>query len=109
MFGHKMYGEDVNISFIKSLIHDDDRLRVLNSLQEISDDKDQVYWKNQYRLKKADGSYATVMDSAFVVRDEHKVPYRIIGAMQDISERIQNEAVSSHRLRRPLPIRLSFL
>ncbi len=93
LFGHKMYGEDVNISFIKGLIHDDDRLRVLNSLQEISDDKDQVYWKNQYRLRKADGSYATVMDSAFVVRDEHKVPYRIIGAVQDVSERIQNEAV----------------
>lgn len=92
LFGHKMYGEDVNISFIKGLIHDDDRLRVLNSLQEISDNKEQVYWKNQYRLKKADGSYTTVMDSAIVVRDEHKVPYRIIGAMQDISERIQNEA-----------------
>lgn len=92
LFGHNIYGEDVNIFFIRSLIHDEDRLRVLNSLQKISDDKDQVYWKNQYRLKKADGSYATVMDSAFIVRDEHKVPYRIIGAMQDISERIQNEA-----------------
>lgn len=41
----------------------------------------------QYRFRRGDGSYADVLDRAFIVRDVHGEAVRLVGALQDISHR----------------------
>ncbi|RZK48759.1 MAG: PAS domain S-box protein [Pedobacter sp.] len=42
----------------------------------------------EYRFKCADGSYSYVLDRAFLVMDNNGKPLRMIGSMQDISDRV---------------------
>jgi signal transduction histidine kinase/DNA-binding response OmpR family regulator len=44
-------------------------------------------WVGEYRFLEADGSYASVLDRGFLIRDAAGRPLRMIGAMQDITER----------------------
>jgi PAS domain S-box-containing protein len=67
-------------------IHPDDRERVLASLEQVIGGGQQS-WIQEYRFQRADGTYAFVIDRGFVVRDDHGVPVRMIGAMMDNSAR----------------------
>jgi PAS domain S-box-containing protein len=67
-------------------IHPDDRERVDASARAAiagtgSD------WSEEYRFRRADGSYAQVLDRATVIRNESGFAVRMIGAMLDLSER----------------------
>jgi light-regulated signal transduction histidine kinase (bacteriophytochrome) len=46
-----------------------------------------VFWSGEDRFRRADGSYADVLDRAFVLYDSARTPVRVIGAMTDITER----------------------
>ena len=46
----------------------------------------------EHRLLKGDGTYAQVHSSIYVIRDDTGHPVRILGAMQDVSERNRSEA-----------------
>jgi len=48
-------------------------------------------WEGEYRLRKADGSYATVIDKTFASKDEKGRILRMVGAMQDITKRRAEE------------------
>jgi signal transduction histidine kinase len=48
-------------------------------------------WSAEYRFRRGDGSYATVYDRAFVVRDPGGKPVRMIGSMIDVTERKREE------------------
>jgi PAS domain S-box-containing protein len=49
-------------------------------------------WRDEYRFEKADGSYAVVVDRAYVVRDGATgEPVRMLGAMADVTERRRDE------------------
>lgn len=73
------------LDFCYSNFHPDDRQRVLDSLQKAIEDPEQTKWTNEFRYRKADGSYAEVMDRAYILRDEQQKAYRLIGAMQDVT------------------------
>ncbi len=49
-------------------------------------------YADEYRFRRADGTWAHVFDRAVLMRDADGVPVRVIGAMMDISERRQMEA-----------------
>ena len=71
-------------------IHPDDQARVDASARAAiagtgSD------WTEEYRFRRADGSYAEVLDRATVIRDGHGRAVRMIGAMLDLTERKQTE------------------
>lgn len=73
-------------------IHTDDRAAVLASLDEfINNDEGITVWSEQYRFRKANGDYAHVVDRAFLIRDENGESIRMVGGMNDITERIQLE------------------
>lgn len=91
LFGYKLKEREPGISSWQAFIHPHDKERVWQSLNAVINDPEKIYWKEDYRFKKFDGNYATVVDCALVIRDDNGYPYRIIGAIQDISERIQNE------------------
>jgi signal transduction histidine kinase len=49
-------------------------------------------WSGEYRFQRQDGSHAHVFDRGHVLHDATGRPVRMIGAMQDITERKQAEA-----------------
>ncbi|HEU4699681.1 MAG TPA: PAS domain-containing protein [Gemmatimonadales bacterium] len=67
-------------------LHPDDRARVTRSLQQAFDGGGQL-WTDEYRFRRADGSWAAVYDRCIVLRDETGGVTRLLGSMLDVSER----------------------
>jgi putative nucleotidyltransferase with HDIG domain len=44
------------------------------------------HWSERYRLRRGDGSYAYVMERAYLVRDAHGQPVRMVGAITDVTD-----------------------
>ena len=72
-------------------LHPDDRERVHESFFAVVDSPELEVWHDEYRFLKADGAYADVMDRGYVLRDEQGKAIRMIGAMQNITERKEIE------------------
>ena len=49
-------------------------------------------WSEQYRMRRADGGHATVVDRGHIVYDDAGAAIRVVGALTDISERIEIDA-----------------
>ncbi|MCG7859695.1 PAS domain-containing protein, partial [Flavihumibacter sediminis] len=49
-------------------------------------DPRQNSWTNEFRFKKADGTYAYVEEIAYLIRDKEGKPIRMIGSVRDISD-----------------------
>ena len=72
--------------FWRDHVHPDDRARVLGSIHAAIDG-DADRWAAEYRFLRADGSAAVVLDRGIVARDAEGRATRMIGSMQDITER----------------------
>ena len=72
-------------------IHPDDRTRVSQSVAEAVHGN-ATRWSSDYRFQRADGTYADVFDRGFITRDAAGKALRMIGAMQDLTERRHAEA-----------------
>lgn len=82
-------------------IHPDDRARVDASIHAAVDG-DVGSWSDEYRFRRANGSYASILDRGNVIRDADGRAMRMIGAMLDVSEREKSRAaleMSEERLR----------
>ena len=93
LFGYKMKEPKPGLQSWETFIHPDDKIAVVQSINDVINDPEKKYWQGDYRFRKFDGTYATVVDCALVIRDAKGLPYRVIGAMQDITKRIQNEII----------------
>ena len=68
-----------------SHLHPDDRERVTGSfVQAIQGDGEE--WHEDYRYRLADGTYATVIDRAHIVRDSNRVALRASGVVEDVTK-----------------------
>ena len=67
-------------------VHREDLERVVSDIRAVMDRGEQ-FWADEYRFRRADGSYADIFDRGFVIYDGTGKPIRMIGAMNDISER----------------------
>jgi PAS domain-containing protein len=75
------YGETAtDAAWREGRIHPDDRERVKLSLERATIVNHGAPWSEEYRFRKADGSYATVCDRARVVQDAAG-PCRVLGAI----------------------------
>ena len=72
-------------------LHPEDRERTLAGIQAVRDGIAES-WAGEYRFQRADGSYASISDRAFVIRDAKGNPMRMVGAMVDVTERRKLEA-----------------
>lgn len=68
-------------------------------MQEAIGNPDKTIWEDEFRYQRADGSFAFIVDRSFIIRDEKGEAQRIIGAMQEISERKYQEELQSLELR----------
>lgn len=71
-------------------VHPEDRERVVVDLHNLVHGAGDV-WSSEYRLQRGDGTFATVLDRGYVVRDEKARPLRVVGSMLDITERRRSE------------------
>jgi PAS domain S-box-containing protein len=71
-------------------IHPDDRARIDRNIHAVIDGAE-AGWSDEYRFRRADGSYADVFDRGYVIRDAGGRAVRMIGAMLDLSERKRAE------------------
>ena len=90
MYGYGKDPVNENIGFYFELIHPDERNAVKKGVYDAINNGD-TQWTAQYRLRKADGEYATILDRGSILTDENEIPYRMVGSMLDISVLIDTE------------------
>jgi PAS domain S-box-containing protein len=71
-------------------IHPDDAERVVRGIHEAVDGGAES-WSDEYRFLRANGSFAEVLDRGYVRRDSAGRGVRMIGAIQDVSQRRRAE------------------
>jgi diguanylate cyclase (GGDEF)-like protein/PAS domain S-box-containing protein len=71
-------------------IHPEDRAKVDRAIDQALEGGLE-FWSKEYRFQRKDGTYADIMDRGYIIRDDESRPFRMIGAMMDITERRQNE------------------
>ncbi|MBK8726539.1 MAG: PAS domain S-box protein [Holophagaceae bacterium] len=102
LFGYAR--EDVESSFESSTtrIHPEDLARIKAGLDRALASNAE-FWSDQYRFRRKDGTYATVEDRAVITRDGKGSALRMLGAMRDITSRVEAERTlrdSEEKLRR---------
>ncbi len=73
-------------------IHPDDSARMAAAVQRYSQELDQDRFVDELRLKHRDGTYRWVVSRGRIVRDETGTPVRIVGAIGDMTERLESAA-----------------
>jgi PAS domain S-box-containing protein len=86
VFGYNIENALIPQSFWESLLHPDDKERILTRVNKIISEGAKSEWEDDYRFKKANGGYAYVHDRGHIIYDGGKA-IRMIGATQDITER----------------------
>jgi PAS domain S-box-containing protein len=89
-FGYSRKEAEPDLAAWKELIHPEDRDRVVNGFQTSlarHADSHEV----EYRFRRADGSYAVVLERTYVVYGESGEPIRALSAMTDLSDRRELE------------------
>src|SRR3954469_7250336 len=71
-------------------LHPEDRERIVGSLDSAIREGETV-WSAEYRLRRADGSFADVQDRARILHDETNAPVRVISAMADLTQGRRSE------------------
>jgi PAS domain S-box-containing protein len=75
-------------------IHPEDRERVHKGIDSVITAGGK-HWRDEYRFLRSDGSFALVTDRGYIEHDARGRPVRMVGAMQDVTERHLTE----HHLR----------
>jgi PAS domain S-box-containing protein len=91
VFGHKQHQIYPEIEWWYDHLHPEDRERVIAGLRDVLDQGGKS-WSDQYRYRRADGTYANVSDRGYVARDSVGLPLRMIGAMTDVTEKTRADA-----------------
>ena len=84
LFGHET--SETSAQWWLEHIHPDDRERIDRDIHAVIEGHGSS-WSDEYRFRRFDGSYADVLDRGAVLRGHDGSPVRMIGAMQDLSER----------------------
>ncbi|HET7896066.1 MAG TPA: PAS domain S-box protein, partial [Flavisolibacter sp.] len=106
LFGYKEEDIETHIDSWNRCIHPDDKERVLFSINQVIG-RGGTNWAAEYRFRRKDGSYAIVLDRAYAMQDENGRTIRMLGSMQDITQRKQAEEglrESEERLKKVLSI-----
>ena len=92
MFGFAAEDVEPAGAWWESRIHPDERERVVAGLHAVIGGEER-FWSAEYRWRRKDGSYATVLDRGYVIRDEQGKPIRMVGSTMDITKRRREETI----------------
>ena len=67
-------------------IHPEEKQQIVESLNHGIEGSDN-YWKADYRFRMANGKYASLIVKGFILRDENGQAFRMVGAVQDVTEK----------------------
>lgn len=95
LFGYRASEVTSDLAWWVDRVHPDDRSRVNASLHRAAE-TNASGWREDYRFLRRDGTYADIQDRGYVMRDESGIAIRMIGMMQDISERRQAQLAIEH-------------
>jgi PAS domain S-box-containing protein len=90
-FGYRPSEVPRVIQFWHDHVHPDDRDRVIHGIEAVIEGAGDR-WSDEYRFIRADGGMAVVLDRGIVARGADGRARRMIGSMQDITERKAAEA-----------------
>jgi two-component system sensor histidine kinase UhpB len=71
-------------------IHPGDRDKLLTRLQGIRTNSIS-FWEDELRFRSSNGSFATTLDRAYVLRDDVGNPVRVIGVFVDMTHKIEHQ------------------
>ncbi|MCB2376419.1 PAS domain-containing protein [Hymenobacter sp. BT635] len=98
LFGHPS-GLSPDSQLWQQHVHPEERTAVEAARLAIMEGPGSVL-NDEYRFRRADGSWAEVIDRAYIVRDEAGRAVRLLGAMQDVTQQRQAEhQARQHALR----------
>ena len=89
LFGYAFSDVDRTLEFWTQRIHPEDIDQVMASFHSVAESKVDS-WIGKYRFRRADGTYANVLDRAIIVRDETGKLARVTGSMMDVTEHKRN-------------------
>ena len=70
-------------------VHPEDAERVRGIILPILHEGRGMGWEAEYRFRRGDGSYATVLERATAIRDERRNLLRCVGTVTDVSDRAE--------------------
>jgi len=85
IFGHERDTSGTVPTVWRRQVHPDDMAQVNAALDRLMTDQDSVL-REQYRFRRADGSWAFVEDRAFALRDDDGRVRRVLGSLTDITD-----------------------
>src|SRR5579872_3726267 len=94
LFGHNIVNAYSPEHLWETIIHPADKLRVLAKLSAVIHEGVASKWEDEYRLKKSNGEYAHVHDRGYIIYSADHRPIRMIGAIQDITNRKRSEEIT---------------
>ena len=90
LFGYPFEEEVKHADWWYEHVHPEDRDQAVNALQKVFEEGGSACIR-EYRFRCADGAYKIVYDRGFIQQDKNGKPIRMLGSMQDITERKQIE------------------
>ncbi|MEX2111717.1 MAG: PAS domain-containing protein [Pirellulales bacterium] len=93
-FGYRADEVSSDLNWWIECTHPEDRDRVCAQIAELHSQRSEQH-AIEYRFLRADGTYANVLERAFVMYDESDRPVRMVGSLMDISARRRAEEMFS--------------
>lgn len=102
MLGYKPGQLEKGLNGWFSQVHPDDQDRIRKGInQALNQGRGQ--WSDEYRVARADGTYAFVFNRAYILFNEYQIPYRVLGSFIDLTDLKQAQAelqeTNAHLLR----------
>lgn len=93
IFGYEIEEAAHEKNFWIDRIHPADLQNMLEKRKYILFQTKELYWEDEYRFRRANGTYAYVFDKGYIIRDKEGNPERMIGATQDVTQRKESESL----------------
>ncbi|MBA3345765.1 MAG: PAS domain S-box protein [Gemmatimonadales bacterium] len=90
LFGYPQPSPGTTASWWYERVHAEDRERVVGGIHAAIE-RGAPTWQEEYRFRRADGTWAQVTDRGYVVSNDSGEPVRMIGALADVTQRKRTE------------------
>jgi PAS domain S-box-containing protein len=84
LLGHAQPAPETGLAWWREHVHPGDLGRLERRVADVRSGR-QLGWDDEYRLRRADGSYADILDRGQVLPDGAGAPVRMVGVLTDIS------------------------